>query len=265
MVLFKQFIFLLTLALISESIEAKVIHYGTETETITVLYGMPTILKFDSEVKTISEAQRFEIVPADEVEQDYSLLSLKPYFKRGTSHLHFILANGSVLNLKIIIVTERIKEKTDGLYDFRSKQSLYNLDNNLKIGVDITDLDLMKAMIRQDQIVGYKKQALNKKLKTGIWNVEARLLRVFTGPKFNGYVIKLRNRSKSKKYKIDLTKLGIGNPNLAVLGQIDQKNLSPRNSPGSETYLRVVAKPTSHHTRLLIPAALLADKKESGQ
>ena len=83
MVFFKQFIFLIALVLISESIEAKVIHYGTETETITVLYGTPTILKFDSEVKTISEAQRFEIVPADEVEQDYSLLSLKPYFKRG--------------------------------------------------------------------------------------------------------------------------------------------------------------------------------------
>lgn len=235
----------------SHTCQARTIYYGSEIETVTLSYGGPTIFRFNEEVQTISQASKFKIQPADIKAPNYAVLSVTPRFTRGKTKVSFILANGVVVNTKIVIVPKAIPEKTDSFYDFLPKKYLIESSGDSK-GSNVSDLELMKAMIRWDKVVGYRARHLSRRVNTGVRGVRAKLVRIYTGPKYNGYIFKIKNQSK-KRYAIDLKRLTLGRPNVALLSQVDQKIL--KSKEGNITFLRIVAKPTSVYYNISLPMA----------
>ncbi|PIQ68559.1 MAG: hypothetical protein COV91_03460 [Candidatus Taylorbacteria bacterium CG11_big_fil_rev_8_21_14_0_20_46_11] len=231
--------------------EARTIYYGSETETITVSYGGETIFRFDESVKTISRASQFSIGPADGNNPDYAVLSITPRFTSGAGKVTFLLANGAVVTAKIVTVSKALPEKVDNFYDFVPKRSLVEKEANS--GPEISDLELMKAMIRWEEIVGIKERSLIRTVVTGNSELSAKLVRVYTGAKFNGYVFKIQNLSKNKDYAVDIRALTLGRPNQALLSQVDKGFLKPKEA----TFLRIVAKPTSVYYNVNLPVGAI--------
>ena len=229
--------------------QARTIYYGSEVEKVTLTYGGPTIFRFDEEVQTISQASKFHIQPADAQSPNYAVLSITPRLTKGKTKVSFILANGAVVSTQMVILSKAVPEQTDSFYDFLPKKHLIEPAKNTK-GSQVSDLDLMKAMIRWDHVLGYKSRSLSRRISTGIKGVRARLVRIYTGPKYNGYVFKVRNHSK-ESYTIDLTSLTLGRPDMALLSQVDHKELNPEQK--ASTFLRIVAKPTSVYYNLSLP------------
>lgn len=226
---------------------AKTIYYGSETEAVTISYGGETIFRFNEPVKTISRASDFSIETADKANPDYAILSVTPRFTKGKSKITFLLANGAVVSTNIETVSKAIPEKTDSFYDFIPKSSLIEKEGN--VTSDITDIDLMKSMIRREEVLGVEQRPLEREIDSGVADLKAKLVRLYTGAKFNGYVFKLTNGSKKKTYAVDLRYLSLGKPNLALLSQTDKDKLKPSES----TFFRIVAKPSSVYYNLNIP------------
>lgn len=226
---------------------AKTIYYGTETEVVNIVYSGETMLRFNEPVRTISRASEFEIGPADKINPDYSILSVTPRFTTGISQVNFLLANGAVVSTKIQTVPKAIPEKTDSFYDFIAKSSLVEKEGN--ITSDITDLELMKSMVRREEVLGVDQRAIEREVKSGVPDLAAKLVRIYTGAKFNGYVFKLSNLSKTKTYSVDIRHLTLGQPNQALLSQTDKSVLKPK----EETFFRIVAKPSSVYYNVNLP------------
>ena len=234
----------------------KVIYYGSERENITIPRGKTTILRFVDEIKTVSQAEKFIIEPADSKDPNYRLVTIKPRFKRGQHQVSFILADDSVVNTQITVVRSDLPEKSDRFYDFRPKSRLLNPKKDGLKGGDITEIELMKAMIRHDDVVGYHSRKLIRTVRSGIEGIETKLAQVYSGPKFNGYVFRIRNLKKADTYALDVKSLTLGRPNVALVTQADHAILHP----GSSTYLRIVAKPTSVYYAVTLPVAPIIQK-----
>lgn len=244
------------------SAQARIVYFGSETETVTLAYGVTTILRFPEEVKTVSQASRFEIGPADENNPDYSVLSVSPRFPKGSNKVTFILADGSALATELVVVPGNLPEKTDSFYDFKKKESLIELPGSDQRGANLTELELMKAMIRWDTtVVGYNARSLIRTVRSVPDDLSAKLVRVYTGPRYNGYVFKIKNESKKKSYVIDVRSLVLGRPNQAVLSQVDAALLKPAGHEDSETYLRIVARPSSVYYNVNLPVAPIKEEK----
>ena len=95
-------------------------------------------------------------------------------------------------------------------------------------------------MIRWDKVLGYRVSHFSRPVSTGTRGVSARLLRLYVGPRYSGYVFQIENNSR-RVYAIDLTKLTLGRPNLALLSQVDHKTLKPKRGK-NKTYLRCCGK-----------------------
>ncbi len=227
--------------------QAKTIYYGSETEAVTLSYGGETIFRFNEPVKTISRASNFSIETADKTNPDYAVLSVTPRFTKGESKVTFLLANGAVVSTNIETVSKAIPEKTDSFYDFVPKSSLIEKEAN--VTSDITDIELLKSMVRREEVLGIEQRPIEREVHSGVADLKSKLVRLYTGAKFNGYVFKLTNVSKKKTYAIDLRYLTLGKPNLALLSQTDKNKLKPNES----TFFRIVAKPSSVYYNLNIP------------
>lgn len=239
---------------------ARQVYYGSETESVSIAYGGPTIFRFNEPVKTISQASRFTIAPADEENPNYSVLSVTPRFTEGKDKVTFILADGAVVNVRIVTASKTIPERTESFYDFKPKESLIESMDKGQDAAVLSELDLMKAMIRGDSVTGYKTEPMSRLVTTGIPNISARLVRVYTGPKYNGYVFKIKNQDPTKKYAVNLEKLTLGQPNTAMLSQVDRKVLGTTEKDNF-AYLRIVAKPTSIYYNVNLPVAPIVIKK----
>jgi len=238
---------------------ARQVYYGSETESVSVAYGGPTIFRFNEPVKTISQATRFTITPADEENPNYAVLSVTPRFSEGKDKVTFILSDGAVINIKIVTVTKAIPERTDSFYDFKPKESLLeSLDKHQDTAV-LSELDLMKAMIRGDAVTGYKTEPISRLVNSGIANISARLVRVYTGPKYNGYIFKVKNHDSKKEYLLSPQNLSLGQPNTALLSQVDRQVLGTTEKDNF-AYLRIVAKPTSIYYNVNLPVAPIIKK-----
>ena len=227
--------------------QAKTIYYGSETEAVTLSYGGETIFRFNEPVKTISRASNFSIETADKTNPDYAVLSVTPRFTKGESKVTFLLANGAVVSTNIETVSKAIPEKTDSFYDFVPKSSLIEKEAN--VTSDITDIELLKSMVRREEVLGIEQRPIEREVHSGVADLKSKLVRLYTGAKFNGYVFKLTNVSKKKTYAIDLRYLTLGKPNLALLSQTDKDKIKPNES----TFFRIVAKPSSVYYNLNIP------------
>ena len=91
--------------------------------------------------------------------------------------------------------------------------------------------------------------------------MSTRLIRIYTGNQFNGYIFELTNITKHQKLFINVQNLAIGDPNVAILSAVDQAVVEPGSTERSKTYLRIVAKPSSIYNQLILPIQTV-DKKE---
>ena len=239
---------------------AKVIYFGSETETVTLVYGAPTLLRFPGEVRTISQASRFDISPANADSPNYSLLSVRPKLSSGSSEVVFIMADGTTIKTKLIVVSQAIPEKTDRIYEFKSKESMLGQGEN-NVGASLPDVELMKAMLRDDEVSGYEVRNLVRTISPGFKGVSTKLVRIYTGNQFNGYIYEITNTTKKQKLFVNVQNLVLGDPNVAILSSVDQSIIEPEGSNHDKTYLRIVAKPTSLFNDLILPIQV-AEKKE---
>lgn len=242
---------------LSFSANAKDIYYGSAPELVKV--SQETIFRFHKQVRTISQAQRFEIKPADPNDPDYSVLSVRPRFSKGTSKVAFVLSDGTIATLKLRIVKGK-RSSNEPFYDLKPKSMLIErTEKNLPV---ITVMDFMKSMDRDDNIVGYKRKVKDSWVSTGlIKGVKARLVRTYTGKDYKGFVIELKNRYRTKKYKIEADKLKFKGASLAIITLVDNDLLLPKSKGSHKTLLKVVAKPSASIGDLILPISVVVEKK----
>ena len=233
--------------------EAKTIYFGGEAEVIPVVAGEETLLRFPAEVKTISRASRYSIGPANPEEPNYAFLQIRPRFSSGSSDVVFVLSDGTIVKTKIAVVAKAIPEKTDSIYEFKSKESLLNQGGGKDAAPNLSDLELMKALLRNDQVAGYEAKSLTRTLSPGFKGVTTKLIRIYSGNLYNGYIFEIENTTKGKKLYLNVPNLVLGDPNVALLSSADDYVLEPAGVAGSKTYLRIVAKATSLYSQLILP------------
>ena len=248
--MFRYIAVLMTLIMLLPMANAREIVFGDEVESVTVVYGEKTILRFPSLVKTVSNIKDFEITPVDEADPDYSLLSIRPIFRKSKGKVLFVLDDGTVIRILARTVKTNMPSKVDSYYEFISKKNVVEKSQNL---TSVSELELMKAMIRDDSVTGYKRRSLTRT----IWNVKnglkAKLVRVYTGKNLNGYVFRLENTLKCKSLKVSLNQISLGKPNQAIMGQVDDEIIYPKKIGKAVTYLRMVTRPTSVYTDIVLP------------
>lgn len=246
-----------------ENAQARDIIYGKGRETVPVAFGSETLFRFPSEVKTITEASRFEIRPANPDEPDYSVLSVKPRFSDGAADVTFLLSDGTEIRAQLVVST-RSSLKRDSVYDFKPREDLSDTNPNRKDRPDpmvISELDLMRAMIRGDQVAGFGVENYSQPIAMGSEHLSAELKRIYRGHDMNGYVYLLHTDLKERRYEINLDGMAIGQPNLAILAQVDRGRLGGQAEVERETYLRVVARPGASSHRIILPVAIESEKE----
>lgn len=243
---------------------ARQVYFGSETEVVSLVYGGATLFRFPGEVRTISQANRFEISPANGDQPNYSLLAIRPRFSTGSSDVVFILSDGTTIKTRLVVVSKAIPEKTDAIYEFKSKETLINGSGDEKTGAALSELELMKAMLRGDEVAGYEVRNLIRTISPGFKGVTTKLVRIYTGNQFNGYIFELTNTTKAQKLFINVQNLTLGDPNVAILSAVDNPVIAPPGKGETKTYLRIVAKPSSIYNQLILPVQAV-DKKEVSQ
>lgn len=249
-------LFILLMGVISSSLTfSKDIYYGSTPELVTI--SKETIFRFHQNVRTISQAHRFDIRPADPNDPDYSVLSVKPRFTKGVSKVAFVLSDGSVVNLKLKIVSKR--KSDEPFYDLKPKSML--IERSEKNLPALTVMDFMRSVDSDSQVVGYKRRVYNNWVSTGnIKGVKARLIREYQGKEYKAFVIKLTNIYKSKKYKIDVDKMSFSSPNIALMSLADHDTLYPKKKGIHSTLLKIVAKPTATISELKLSITPISNK-----
>lgn len=259
---------LLTLWLVfpSEAL-ARLVVYGKARETIPVAFGAESLFRFPMEVKTVTEASRFEIKPSNSDEPDYSVLAVKPRMSEGAADVTFILSDGSVIRTQLVI-SNRPNLKKDSIYDFKPKDDLATANPNLAEKHDpmvISELDLMRAMIRGENVSGFDMSRHSQSIGLGSPHIFATLVKIYSGKDVNGYVYILKTESADRTFEIDLKGLAIGQPNLAVLAQVDHTQIGGKTGDERQTVLRIVAKPGASSQRVILPVAIRGDSKNENK
>ncbi len=255
-------ILLFFLILFCDQVMAKEIFYGSAPETIRLSYGQSTIFRFTKQVRTISQANRYEIKPADDSDPDYSVLTVRPRFTSGASQVVFILSDGTSVNVKLVMAPKG-QSPSEAFYDFKSKSELIeNEESESKLPV-VTEIELMKAMIRDDEVVGYSKQTLSKWINSHFADVSVTLTRIYSGKEYNGYVYSITNERKKSPITVDIQKIVIGTPNLSVLAQIDNEVIGDEKGKMATTNLRIVAKASATYGDAVLPITLSSPVSDS--
>jgi hypothetical protein len=228
--------------------EAKVIIYGSSAEQVRIKHGGPTIFRFPKAVQTITGASRLEIKPANAADPSYTVLAVTPRFTNGVNDVVFFLTDKTVVRAKIVVSPN--DPAADGLYDFKSREMAENGEaENAPV---ITEIELLKAMVRDDTVSGYKVNRLSQPFPSKNSNSRVELIRIYKGSPFNGYVFKVTNTSWKKLVDVDVRHITVGEPNLAILSQSDEATIYPKGKGKSETLLRVVAKNTASSTDVIL-------------
>jgi hypothetical protein len=250
-------LFALFAALLVRNAEAKTVSYGSALEQVRIKHGGPTIFRFPKAVQTITGASRLQIKPANDADPSYTVLAVTPRFTNGVNEVSFFLTDGSVVKTKILV--SPIDPAADGLYDFKSKDALDSVDSeNAPV---ISEVELLKAMIRDDEVSGYKLSRVSDPVasKQAAANVE--LIRIYKGSPFNGYVFRITNTSWKKNVDVDVRHITVGDPNLAILSQSDDSVLVPKGKGVHRTLVRVVAKNTASSRDVIL--AMEADEPQT--
>lgn len=259
----------LTLAAIfATGAEARTIYYGDSPEKVDVRYGKSTVLRFETKVGSVQNAEKFEIGPLNEQSPNYAEMAVKPRSTSAADTVNFLLVDGSVVKLRLVPVSGAAGEATETFHYIKKMQKQVITQDDAEPqtaanGDDTSEqnLELMKALILGSKVRGYKVRSVEKPLATGLTGVEAQLVRVYAGKDLNGYVFRLTNKSSASKYEIDVRRLKIGNPNLALMSQVDRKVIEPEGTKRNVAYLTIVALPSSLSRDVVLPVAWV--KKET--
>ena len=253
---------MLLLILLVGRVDAKTVSYGSTIEQVRIRHGGPTIFRFPKAVQTITGASRLEIKPANAADPSYTVLSVTPRFTNGVNEVSFFLTDGSVIKTKIMVSPN--DPAADSVYDFKSHDALDSAD--AENAPPISEIDLLKAMIRDDVVSGYKVSKASESFPSK-QGVSVELIRVYQGSLFNGYVFKLSNTNWIKNVDVDVRHVTVGDPNLAILSQCDDAVITAKGKGVHETFLRVVTKNTASSRDVILameaedPTAQSSSKK----
>ena len=113
---------------------------------------------------------------------------------------------------------------------------------------------------RGDEVSGYDARVVSRSITPGFRGVTTTLVRVYTGNRFNGYVFEIVNKTKDKRLLVNIQNLMLGEPNQAILSNVDSAVLEPEKQGRNKTLLRIVAKPTSQYSKLVLPIETVEKK-----
>lgn len=226
----------------TEQAFAKAVYYGSMPEQIRIKHGGSTIFRFPKAVQTITGAGRLTIKPANDADPSYMTLAVTPRFTNGLNEVAFFLADGSVVKTKILVSPN--DPAADSFYEFKPKDSI-DSDQSDPNAPKISEVELLKAMVRDDDVTGYKVSRFSSEVSSKLSSASIELIRIYKGTPFNGYVYRLTNTSWRKIVEVDIRHLSVGEPNLAILAQSDEDRLYPKGKGVHQTLVRVVAKNTS--------------------
>jgi len=261
----------------AESAEAKTIIFGDKPETVEVRYGKATIVRFEAKVGSIQNAEKYEIGPLNDQQPNYMEMSVKPRTTAAVDTVNFLLADGSVARLRLVTVTGAGTDAVESFYLVKKKPESVKAkaavqapaetgtysDSRDEDGDGSSKIELMKALILGSKLRGYQIRTVEKPLKTGLVGVDAELLRIYAGKELNGYVFRLTNKASQSKYEIDIRRLKIGEPNLALMSQVDRSIIEPAETGRHVAYLTIVALPSSLSRDVVLPVSWV--KKEEGR
>lgn len=241
---------------------SKTIYFGATPETVPILYGAPTVLRFEEPVKTISNATKFSIKPVNEEDPDYSLLSIEPRELNGKTDVVFMLASGELARLRLSVLPSGARIKTDSIYDIRSKQSL--IETKRESTPHVNQIDLMSSIIRGDQVTGYDISAPYREVGGGFKSAKVILKQVYRGEEFRGFVYEIRNLMTRSELDIDIRKLRFGSPNQAILAFSDLRRLGKMGHKNDKTRLIVITKPFVSSSEAVLPFQVISNEKSGG-
>lgn len=251
----------------SQIASARPINYDDKPIALEIKYGKATVLRFDSKVSSVQNAEKYEIGPLNDQQPNYAEMSVRPRTTSGVDTVNFHLADGSVVMIKLIPITGAKADGVDTFFALTKKQRTSTPTAADLLGqVNSEDEEdgkaaLMKALILGSKARGYQVRQVDKPLKTGLTGVEATLERVYAGKDLNGYVFKLVNTASQSKYEIDIRRLKIGEPNLALMSQVDRKVIEPEQTGRNVARLTIVALPSSLSRDVILPVSWV--KKEA--
>ena len=251
---------------------ARDVYYGKAKETVQIPFGVETLFRFPLEVKTVTEANRFEIRPANSEEPDYSVLVVKPRMSEGSADVTFLLSDGSIARTQLII-SNKPNLKKDSIYDFKPRDDLAASNASLaepmagakRDPMVISELDLLRAMIRGESVSGFDVSHYTLNIPISSPHLNAELIKVYRGRDLNGYVYHLKVDGSGHYYEVDLKALALGQPNLAVISQIDRKTIGGDKPEDRECFLRIIAKPGTTASKVILPVAIKSDAKSEGK
>lgn len=250
---------------------ARTITVGEKPVNVDIRYGKATVLRFDAKVSSVQNAEKYEISALNEQSPNYAELQVKPRSSSVSEVVTFHLADGNLVKLKLVPVTgpagealetfHAIKRKDQGKLPkiATSPESDPSVDDSGKD--DTSKVELMKALILGGKARGYQIKSLEKPLKTGLSGVDASLVRVYSGKELNGYVFHIVSHAAKSTYEIDIRRLKLGEPNLALMSQVDRKTLEPESTGRNEAFLTIVARPSSLSREVVLPVTWV--KKEA--
>ena len=258
-----SFVLALEVAMPDEAI-AKAVFYGSAPEQVRIRHGSSTIFRFPKAVQTITGAGRLSIKPANDADPTYTVLSVTPRFTNGVNEVAFFLADGSVIKTKIVVSPS--DPAADSFYEFKPRDAL-DSDQSDPNAPKISEVELLKAMVRDDDVSGYKVSRISTEMPSKLSSASVELIRIYKGSPFNGYVYRVTNTSWRKTVEVDVRHISVGDPNLAILAQSDEERLFPKGKGAHQTLIRVVAKNTSSSRDVILameaqePGAQAAQKK----
>lgn len=236
--------------------------YGKSGITVPVSYLVDNIFRFNQEVKTITEASRFEIRPVSDENPDYSVLKVRPRMNEGVQSVTFILADGSLIKTQLVIKNQS-NPSGDNVFDFKPKDELQSTNSDLSDkheAVAVSELDLMRGMVLGNQVSGYEAESYSIPIQIGSPDLQATVVKVYRGHEMNGYIYLLKTESRSKYFQIDLRALAVGQPNLAIAAQVDRAVLGGDTEKERQTFLRIIAKPGASSRKIILPVAIKEEK-----
>lgn len=250
--------------------QAKTIMFGEKPEKVELRYGKATVLRFETKVGSVQNAERFEIAPLNVQSPNYTEMSVRPRSTGSADTVNFLLVDGTVVRLRLVPVTGSANESVDTFYELKKKLAPVGAKVAVEALPESADdeggegkIELMKALILDSKIRGYQIRNVGTPLKTGLAGVEAQIERVYAGKELNGYVFKLTNTASQSKYEIDIRRLKIGEPNLALMAQVDRNTIEPEASGRNVAYLTIVALPSSLSRDVVLPVSWV--KKEEAR
>ncbi len=173
----------------------------------------------------------------------------------GEALIAIILEDDSTVRVKLRTVMADKKDLADPIIEFKARE-MPDLNEADRQDSPPREIELMKAMVRDDYISGFQRRELDRPIDTSQKGISARLIRQYEGEALHGYVFKVTNQMQSNSVTLDLRQLKLGKPNLAILSQADQLALTSKMRGRNETLLRVVAKSTSRYGDIRIPVGI---------